>query len=247
MEQNILIPKVMDAIRLSELRNSPKFMGFLSPEEYSEVSVAVKNPSLTFFGGYDEAERKMLGVLPDYLLNNTDIFPITIIGIYFPKGKTLSHRDVLGTFMSTGVKRSFIGDILFTQNCGIVFVSKEIAEYLVSEVKKIKNMGVELKILPNLASAGEVLAPKTQEVSFTVSSPRLDAVISSLVGISRKSAEEIIADGLVLVNSLVVSKPTLKIKTGDKITVRKKGKFVIKNMGQFSKKGREIIVAEKYI
>ena len=118
---------------------------------------------------------------------------------------------------------------------------------IINQVTKIKNVGVTLKIVENEEELGLVASPQTVPVTFTVSSPRLDAVVSSLAGTSRSRAEELITNGLVFVNSFEVVKSTFKINTQDVITIRGVGRFVIKDMGGFSKKGREIIKAEKFV
>lgn len=246
-EAKLLIAKAGDAVRLRDLRNIPKFLGFLSPSEASTVANAVKSSNCFFFGGYEEAERRMFGALPDYITEPFGSFPIKALRITYRPVDVLTHRDVLGSLMSTGVTRESVGDIRFADGLAIAFVSEEIAEYLAKQITKIGRVGVTV----NVADTAEVLnsfpPPKTVPVSFTVSSPRLDAVISGLIGCSRSKAEQMLSDGLVFVNSFEITKATKQVKTGDKISIRSVGKFVITGTGDLSKKGREIITAEKYI
>ena len=66
------------------------------------------------FGGYKDAERKMLIFLPDYLdeswLESED-GPIAAVRASYFEGDTLTHRDFLGALMGCGVKRETIRDI----------------------------------------------------------------------------------------------------------------------------------------
>ena len=249
MEQEIklLLAKAEDTVRLSEVRNVPKFLGFLTPTEASSVLKHIGTGKALLFGGYDGAERNMLGIIPQYIEQPFSVFPITPIGIYYREQDTLSHRDVLGAFMSQGIKRSLIGDILFAKGFAVAFVANEIVDYLITQVTKIKNVGVRLKTIEDERELILVSSPKTQPLSITVSSPRLDAVVSGLAGLGRGKAEELIKNGLVFVNSFEVLKGTVKVTTQDVITIRGVGRFVIREMGCFSKKGREIIKAEKYV
>ena len=249
MEQDIklLIAKAEDTVRLSELRNSPKFMGFLSVSEATEISKAVKNSKALFFGGYDDAERRMFGVVPEYIEPPTSAFPIEVIEIKYRKVDALTHRDVLGSLMATGITRDKVGDIRFGDGFALVFVASEISDYLVEQVTKIGRVGVSLAKIPLKDVYKSFPPPEFEDITFTVSSTRLDAIISGLVGLSRTKAEQIIIDGLVFVNSFEVTKAIKKIKISDKITVRGYGKFLITETGNFSKKGREIIRAKKYI
>lgn len=149
--------------------------------------------------------------------------------------------------MSAGVERSTVGDIIIAPGCAVVFVLEDIAGYFIEQVTKIKNVGVVLKRLESIEDLDIINNPKTEEITFTVSSLRLDAIISALTGMGRSKAEQTVEEGLVFVNSFEVNKPTKKINIGDVITVRKFGKFKITQTGNVSKKGREIVSAEKYI
>lgn len=246
-EEKLLLAKAEDAVKLSNIKNIPKFLGFLSESEQSCIARSVFCENAVFFGGFDDAERKMYGVLPDYIDDKLSAFPITVLKIEYREKDTLSHRDVLGAFMSAGIKRSLVGDILFYGGSALAFINSDIADYLINQITKIKNIGVKIKVVENFSPELTLPVFAKKEIVFTVSSARLDAVLNGLTGCKRSRAEELITDGLVFVNSFEALKSTAKIKVGDKISVRGKGKFVIKSMGNYSKKGREIITADKYI
>lgn len=245
--QKLLVAKALDAVRICELRNIPKFVGFLSPGEASAIKTGIGFVnSAVFYGGYEEAERNVFGVLPDYLQNDRTAFPITVLKINFNKAYSLSHSDVLGALMSLGISRSTVGDILIFSGRAIVFVLDDIAEYIANHIDKIRNVGVTVTVSEGSVDEEIIFERKTEPVNFTVSSPRLDAVVSGLTGMGRSKAEQAILDGIVYVNSFEAEKPTKKVQQGDVISIRRCGKFKITGMGTFSKKGREIISAEKY-
>ena len=246
-ESKLLLAKVNDILRLSGEKNCPKFSGFLSLEEQSIIVPLTQGVKAHLFGGYEDAERKMLGAMPDYITEPYDAFPITAVRFSYPKEYSLSHRDVLGSLMALGIKRESVGDICFAKGLATVFVTREIAYYIAEQITKIGRVGVKAELLVPSVVASEFEAPVTQSVTFTVASPRIDAVLSALTGYSRAKAEQVIKDGLVFVNSLSVTKPTKQVAVNDKITLRGTGKFVITGSGNYSKKGREIITAEKYL
>ncbi len=246
-EIKLLRAKAEDCLRLCAMRNIPKFLGFLSPGEAAELHAAITAPNAYFFGGYPLAERRMFGALPDYITTPQEAFPIASIRISFRKADVLSHRDVLGTIMATGITREKVGDIRFGEGFALVFTADEIADYLVEQIKKIGRVGVTVQRLTAKEIELTLPPPKKEPISFTVSSPRLDAVVAGLTGCSRSKVDEWIENGLVFVNSFAVYKTTGKIQAGDTVTIRKIGKFIIVKTGSFSKKGREIILAEKYI
>ena len=86
-----------------------------------------------------------------------------------------------------------------------------------------------------------------KEFSDTVASERLDCIVASLAGCSRKLAAELIEGKMVFVNSVCTDKTVKTVKNGDKITIRGKGKFIIESLDGRTKKDRLIINAKKYI
>ena len=190
----LLISKALDALRICENRNIPKFVGFLSPGEAAAVACATTiKKNVTFFGGYEDAERRFFGALPEYLEDDLCCFPIKALKISFNGNFSLTHRDVLGAFMSTGVSRATVGDILIFDSEVFVFVFDEMAEYFKNQINKIKNVGVSITVLESLSDVPERNADEMEEFKFTVSSPRLDAVVSKLIGQSRTVSEKLIA------------------------------------------------------
>jgi RNA-binding protein YlmH len=85
------------------------------------------------------------------------------------------------------------------------------------------------------------------EQSLTVASERLDCIVAAVCGTSRNTAEEMLENSLVSLNSVITRKGTAKVSEGDKITVRGYGKFYIKSIGGTTKKGRLKITTQKYI
>lgn len=243
MDIKLLPARIQDLKQLSQNTNSPKFIGFLTAEE---ASLAVKQFSFgdkyCLSGGYDSAERVMLGVLPDWC--EETVFPITAITITYRECDVLSHRDFLGALMALGITRESVGDILIEKGRAVVFVTLDVSKFVLTQLDKIGNVGVNLKSgfcqpLPQLS--------QKQSLSVTIASTRLDCVVAAICNMSRNQANDKITDGLVSVNSLCVTKPTLTVKADDKIAIRQKGKFQIKSCDEFSKKGRTILKYDKYI
>ena len=236
--------RVSDAINLVELRAVPRFVGFLSSSQCAECSPLLKNIKHAFFGGYQGAERTILGVFPDWCEMDESEFPITPLTFNFNTSYTLSHRDFLGTVMSLGIKREAVGDILIDKGKAVVFLTREIAPYVKSQISKVGGVGVTITegVKGKLPQASEV-------ASFTasVSSLRADCVVAALGGKSRSGAIELIEKGLVSVNSVGVVKPTQTIGTDDIVSVRGGGRFKITEAEHLTKKGRIILKWNKYI
>ncbi len=244
METELFKARLKDTADICAKTSKPKFLGFLSAAEAVLAGQILKNTvcRTAFFGGYDTAERVMLGCFPDWMAE--DSFPISALTFKFRESDILSHRDFLGSLMALGIKRETVGDILTEQGRAVVFVTDEICDYIKNQVTKIGRTGVAITdgyTLP-LPKGDELI-----EFTDTAASDRIDCVISALCGFSRTKALEAIAYGIVSVNSVPVSKPTKSVAEGDIISVRGKGRFLIGSLNNRTKKNRIIINYKKYI
>ncbi len=244
-EKEILTARLRDAVRMSQVRMTPKFVGFLDSSGAAVASAVAKNEKAGWrlFGGYEDAERVYFGVFPDWCDIDNELFPIKKLRIINRSSRPLEHREILGTLMSLGIERDTVGDILPDQKDAVVFVSDTVAEFIVNEVTKIASCGVDLIV----DDSDYMPAPKGfTELSDTVASARVDAVVSSLAKCSRSTAVELVLAGVVAVNGLEVQKASKEIAEGDTVTIRKKGRFIIDSLSGHSKKGRIVLKYRKY-
>lgn len=244
MDTELLVARISDVADICEKTARPKFMGFLSPEQsvLAERLLSKRSIKYSFFGGYTEAQRVVLGCFPDWCEDFN--FPVTAVTFSYRKSNTLYHKDFLGSLMALGIKRETVGDILIEDGRTVAFLLDEISDYVMSEIRKIGRIGVELKIgftepLP--------MQNELREFTETVASLRLDCVVSAVAGLSRGVSEQKIEDGLVSVNSVVVQKTTKILCDGDILTVRGSGKFIIDSTSLRSKKDRIILKYRKYV
>ena len=90
-------------------------------------------------------------------------------------------------------------------------------------------------------------AVETRTIRDTVSSLRLDAVAASGFSLSRGKAADLIASGRVQLNHRECVKPDHAVAQGDVLSCRGLGKCVLTEVGGPSKKGRILIVLERYV
>jgi len=244
MKENLFLARISDTVDLSLKTSVPHYFGFLTEEEIASAEIFLKKIScnFSFFGGYDDAQRKVLCCYPDWC-ENPD-FPITPITVNFNSSYSLTHRDFLGSLMALGITRESVGDILTENGRAVIFLRNEVLSFVLTQIEKIGRVGVELEKgykepLP--------ITKRLKSFSETVSSARLDCVVSAVCGVSRNSAVAAIEGARVLVNSVCTEKPTKNIVKGDSITVRGKGKFLIDSLEDRTKKGRIILKYSKYI
>lgn len=226
--------KLDDAIYLCNVRQKPYFMSFMSERRQAVASEYLKTvcfDNYSFFGGYENSERKVLGLFFDEVTE----FPISAIEFKFRSCDKLSHRDFLGALMSLGIERETVGDILVDDGRCIVFVKSELKEYIISQLFKIGNVGVKITEA-NLKNIPE--GRGFDEAFYTVSSLRLDNIISAVTGLSREKTKILILSGKVSLNFIPNQNVSLLLKESDTITIRGKGKYVLNGILGETRKGR---------
>ncbi len=243
MERDIIISRVKDMLYRAEVDAVPSFLGFLRPEEASTAIVTAGNRAF-LYGGFDDAERVMLCVCPDWMDRQDIEFPISAITFRYRKSDILAHKDFLGALMSIGIKRETVGDILIGNGVAVVFLTKDIVRYVLTQIQTIGRVGVALN-----EGACNPLPAASQKITQTntVASLRLDCIISALCNVSRNGAEAILRDGMVMVNSVITEKGTKQLSVGDRLTVRGYGRFNILSTDGITRKGRVVLITEKYV
>lgn len=246
METQILSARINDAVNLSQIQGRYKAVGFLSEEEAATAGRIAASLKARFclFGGYDDAVRVMFIALPDWAEDIDGCDYITPVTFTYRECNKLSHRSFLGTLMSLGITRESVGDILVENGRAVAFLSKDISRFVLEQLTKVGGVGVTVKEgfdepLPN--------ASELVQFSATVASPRLDSVVSALVGTSREKAKTLISQSLVLRGGIVDEKVTSTVNVGEKISVRGYGRFVIDECCEQTKKGRIILKYSKYV
>ena len=147
--------------------------------------------------------------------------------------------------MKLGVRREKIGDILIRENGADIIILDEIADFLEShlgELTRFKSARI------NRIKIGDVEPQKREfeELVVIVSSMRLDNFVAEFSRTSRTKAVERINGQKVFVNEQLETRFSKKIKEGDVITVRGKGKFKIEKIANKTKSDRFLVNVKKY-
>ena len=248
-DDRVLLAKVWDKIHRGMQKNIPANTCFLSLRELEMTKYLFgQAEGLCAFGGYDDAERQMLVFLPEYLDESAllgEESPLSCLRATFYEGDTPTHRDFLGALMGAGIARETVGDICVGKGSCDFFVTKEIAPYVLQNFLSAGRTKIHLKQIP----LSEVFVPQaeTQEIRDTVSSLRLDSVISSGFRVSRGVAAEYVSAGKVAIDGLPCEKADKIVVEGAKVSVRGLGKIQLANVGGQTKKGRISITINRYI
>ena len=248
-EDRVLLAKLWDKITAGMRKNIPANTCFLSPREQEMANYLFGCPEgLHFFGGYPDAERKMLVYLPDYLDENAlygEDAPCICLRAAFFQGDSPSHRDFLGALMGAGVARETVGDICVGEGSCDFFVTAEIAPYLLQNFTSAGRTKLHLERIP--LTDAPIPEPEVKEIKDTLASLRLDSVISSGFRIGRSLAAQYVTGGKAAMDGLPCEKPDKPVSEGTKISVRGLGKIKLVKVNGKTKKDRISVVIHRYV
>lgn len=214
---------------------------FLSENSISELlrRAALLPCEPVLFGGFEDAERKMVAFIPVF---EEPFFPICAVKITSPRLNTLTHRDFLGSVLGLGIKREKCGDILIADNVCHILIHSDVASFVADSLSMVGRVGVHAQ----LCDLSDIVLPVKSftEISGTVSSLRLDAVVSLFIKKGRSLGAQTISAGLVFVNGICTLKTDAHLKDGDVISVRGRGKAMLE-VGGTSKKDRIFITLKE--
>ena len=247
-EDKLLLAKLWDKIQTGLQKNILAYTCFLSPRELqlSEYLFGTFD-GLHRFGGYSDAERKMLVFLPEYLNNDflyDDESPVVCLRASYYQEDTLTHRDFLGALIGSGITRESVGDILVGEGTCDFFVTPQVAPFLLQGFESAGRTKLKVEQIP--LSQVSLPAPKLTEIRDTVASIRLDSIVSSGFRISRSHACDAIAAGRVSIDGVPCQKPDHSLTEGCKIACRGLGKIRFTQIGRKTKKDRISVILHRY-
>ncbi|MDX8044945.1 YlmH/Sll1252 family protein [Gracilibacillus sp. S3-1-1] len=230
-------------------RYQHRLTDFLHPREQKIFETVIGNDEelqLSFFGGWNQAERKRAVLAPYYEEVCESTFEMDLLQATFPqKFVSIEHRDVLGAFLSAGIKRKKIGDIVIHNDTIQIVVAKDITGYLITNVTSIKKATVtfvSVSMQERLPSQD-----KWQSHTATCASLRLDVMLKEMYQMSRQQAVTLIKKGLVKVNFQTIEESAYLLEEEDLISIRGKGRSRITELQGRTKKDKIRVVFEKLL
>lgn len=200
---------------------------FLDPREQQIVESLIGTTNdevlFSFFGGETNAERKRAIIAPFYEEISPSDFAVKLLeATYHSKFIELKHRDILGAFMSLGIDRKKVGDIVVAKDRFQLMVAEELLTYIQMNLTQVKQANIILKEIPfaNWITSND----QWIERHHTVSSLRLDILVKEIYQLSRKTAVQLIKANRVKVNFTDVDDPALQMMEEDLISVRGYGR-----------------------
>lgn len=254
-EDKICLSQILDKIEFSRTREKIEYTDFLDMYQVALVENflrKIKFQNYQLYGGYDEAERRILVVYPEKynekMLEKNYNKMVKIVRVQLPeeeKGK-YSHRNYLGGIVKLGLKREKVGDIIVQEQGADIITIQDFADILKQQLPSLtrfENSQITIEEIENMQKR-EV---KIEQVKIIVPSLRLDNFVSDLARTSRSKAVQIIDQERVFVNGQNETKASKQLKLNDIITIRGKGRFVIKEFSGTTRSGRTVVLIEKYV
>ena len=248
-EDKLLLARIYDRIQGGVQKNIPAATPFLTLREQDLARRLLRDVPVTFFGGYDGAERAVCAYVPDYYEPEewfrSEEGPVCAVRASFYAGDRLTHRDFLGALMGSGIKRETVGDILVSEGQCDFLVTREIFPYVREQLESAGR--TRLHLTPLDLSDLQIPQAETRELRETVAALRLDSIVAAGFGLSRAKAASAVESGRAAINGLPCEKPDRLVAEGDKISVRGLGKIELAAVGGTTKKGRTGVVIRRYV
>lgn len=194
------------------------------------------------YGIFKDAERRMLA----FSEKPIEHYPVKLVEIQCTSKFTkLEHKDYLGSLMSLGIKREKFGDLILKKGdlCYLA-ICEDISDYVKMNLNSIGKCPCEVNEMDITTSEIPNYSFKTYVLS--VSSLRIDCLVSSLCNLSRNKSEEVIKQGRVLLDYLPVGKRDKLINDYCVITIRGYGKFKIDGKTGLTGSGRCKLLVKKF-
>lgn len=267
-EKDLLEARLGDAIEKRE-RGETAYLSFLTPRERKRAERLLREwgayHAAFFFGGYSEAERVCLFLLPEYL---TDCLPAPVAECEAETVKELlgeslseavsalrisgsgfhkhTHRDFLGSVLGLGIERDALGDIAVQNEFeAVLFCPQALLPFFMTHLERVGNDAVKVREYQPDASFTD--GKSYQRITDTVASARLDCVVAALCNLSREAAQAAIRSGTVEVEFEICERPDLSLEPPVTLSVRGFGRFILRSFDGETRKGRLRLSADRLI
>jgi len=237
--EQFLLNHFHDLDQQAYYRNIVTFSNFLNLNERSTLQerMGEMTSHISFFGGYELAERQIAIFQSDALMFSYEppIVCISMVPIAKKFADKLTHRDILGALMHSGIERDQLGDILASEDGYYIMATETIAPYLLENISKVKHTMVKCQ---QVDLQDFQYNPTFKTVTSTIASNRLDTFTADACKLSRAQTAEYIRSDKVFINGKLCNNVNQKLNTGDVLSFRGIGKVVFDEILGITKKDK---------
>lgn len=197
--------------------------------------------SYKVYGGYRGASRVRFAIAPAAF--DWEGFEPGI-SFFCVEGQSVPGEEMLLYLKAAGVQASEVGDVFESGGLTCGAATSEAAH-------RLSQKGADVRGVPaavTVCDPSEIALPGQQAkaIRATVSSLRIDAVAAAGFPASRTRLSQEIEIGRVKLNGKVCTDTAAKVKAGDSIVIRGRGRLTVDEQGQKTAKGRIPLRLSKY-
>ena len=244
-EEKEVAEKLLQTISFVENRNTvTKYL--TNFEQVVLEHIVVYNYSdfkIEFFGGFSGAERKKAKIISnEYYDVDYDI--VCLKAKFNNKFNKIEHRNILGAIHNLGINFNRFGDIIVLENEVYIFVDEEIADVIAMEFTKAGRVNLNFERI-NLTDVS--IEKKYEDFEIVSSSFRLDSLVAKITNKSRSKVKEFLEQDFIKLNHVIVRNGEKNCALEDVISIRKYGRFVVKEYKQNKKSLKFRITISKLV
>ena len=226
MDENaVMRAHFADCARRAARTGRRVFSNFVDPAQAALAIEAanVERVPVEFDGGHPDAERTVAAF--GWSEYEDTAWPVIVLSAAWDaRFCSCQHRDILGSLMALGVERECFGDIIIDADNAraLLFTLERMESFLMNDWTSAGRAALRVT---RLYDVGQIPSPRGETRRVTVSSPRLDAVLAAVFGLSRAEAQQTVRSGRVRVSFLECDSIDRQLEPGDVVSARGLGRF----------------------
>lgn len=215
---------------------------FLNEEELAAMrKYFPESGHIVYDGGYEGARKKKIIFCYDEDDDFCDV--VCLAAKIDQRFRKIGHRDILGALLHLQIDRHSFGDFWVEDDHIYLYTGKEMAEFLMANLIRINQLSVSFTLIDE----HPVQKFQMKEITVVAASERADAIVASLAHVSRAKAKEMIRQGLVQLNHVMLEHPDEVCNNNVTISIRGVGRFVFTGTERTTRNGRIAAVFQQYI
>ena len=244
-EHREVAEKLLQSVSFVENRNTvTKFLTNFEQVILSQiVSYNYSDFKVEFFGGFNDAERKKAKIISNEYYD-VDFDIVCLKAKFNNKFNKVEHRNILGAIHNLGINFNRFGDIIVLEDEVFIFVDEEIADFISMEFTKAGRVSLNFE---RVDLSDVTIKKKYEDFEIISSSFRIDSIVAKITNKSRSKVKEFLEQDFIKLNHVVLRNGEKTCATEDIISIRKYGRFVVKDYSQNKKSLKYIITISKLI
>ena len=244
-EHREVAEKLLQSVSFVENRNTvTKFLTNFEQVILSQiVSYNYSDFKVEFFGGFNDAERKKAKIISNEYYD-VDFDIVCLKAKFNNKFNKVEHRNILGASHNLGINFNRFGDIIVLEDEVFIFVDEEIADFISMEFTKAGRVSLNFE---RVDLSDVTIKKKYEDFEIISSSFRIDSIVAKITNKSRSKVKEFLEQDFIKLNHVVLRNGEKTCATEDIISIRKYGRFVVKDYSQNKKSLKYRITISKLV